>query len=218
MKVVTSVNRVIEIRLAALGGEKVSEYQRAWAYADLMLPKLIEAMNRGISRADVITMLSMATGVKRSVAAEAVCKKLKKIGYAPKVADDDDEDDAPVEPKVKPTQVKREVSKKVGVKQVAAAVAAAPAQKPVQSIQPVPAKPAPAPAPAPATSAPAESDQQPNSDDKWAHLRGNNIIVGKGFLGEEERWMTPEEIKADKDRRAAIERASIISAELSKKT
>jgi hypothetical protein len=114
-------------------------------------------------------------------------------------------------------KAKVEVSKKVGeVKQNPASAPPLVAQ--ASKVVPVASRSAPSPAvPVSENSAPAQSDQQPNSDDKWAHLRGNNIIVGKGFLGEEERWMTPEEIKQEKERRAAIEKSSILAAELSKK-
>jgi len=193
------ISKSLRVSLAIRNGESPSEYERAFSLADMLMPQFLECMDAGMPRSEIVSHLMIGARVKREVATITICKKLKKIGYAPKVADDDD-DDAPVEQKLKP--VKSEVSKESGAKQKASPV---PALKPVQS----------APAPAPATSASAESDQPV---DKWAHLRGNNIIVGKGFLGEEDRWMTPEEIKADKDRRAAIERASIISAELSKKT
>ena len=86
MKIFRNLSRVLKISSAIAQGQKVSEYQIAWAYADLMLPELIEALKSGVSRSDAITALAVATQVKRSVACDVLCKKLKKAGY---VADDD---------------------------------------------------------------------------------------------------------------------------------
>lgn len=182
MRIVAAITNANEIQLAIKRGEKVSEYRRAWAYADLMMPTMIKWLNAGMSRSDVITSLAMATGVRRAVAAEAVCKKLKKIGYVPKVADEDEDiPDCPVEPKAKPA--KSEVSKEILVKREAntvTPVAATPvsAPRPVQPV--VTAKPVPRPAQAP-TSASTESNQVPS---KKLVLDFSKMPGANSFLGE----------------------------------
>lgn len=194
------VQELFKTEAARARGEQISEFKIARLYADSMWSDITEMMDNGVSKANIVGLIMITARIGRTAAYNVVSNKINSAANRNR--------------KVK---IKSEVSKESGAEQKASPVAAAPvpAPKPVQPV--VQAKPAPAPVstPTPATSASAESDQPV---DKWAHLRGNNIIVGKGFLGEEERWMTPEEIKADKDRRAAIERASIISAELSKKT
>ena len=75
MKIFRNLSRVLKISSAIAQGQKVSEYQIAWAYADLMLPELIEALKSGVSRSDAITALAVATQVKRSVACDVLCKK-----------------------------------------------------------------------------------------------------------------------------------------------
>jgi hypothetical protein len=194
------VQELYKVEAARSRGEQISEFKIARLYVDSMWIEMTEMLESGIPKSDLVGMLMITARVGRAAAYNTLTNK---INSATK------------------RKAKSEVSKKVGeVKPKPASTSVAPALKPVQPTA-VPVAPPSSPSPAvpvSENSAPAQSDQQPNSDDKWAHLRGNNIIVGKGFLGEEERWMTPEEIQQDKERRAAIEKSSILAAELSKRT
>lgn len=191
------VQELFKTEAARARGEQISEFKIARLYADSMWSDITEMMDNGVSKANIVGLIMITARIGRTAAYNVVSNKINSAANRNR--------------KVK---IKSEVSKESGAKQkVSPAVAApVPAPSPVQSVS---AKPAPAPAPAPATSASTESNQ-PTSNDKWAHLRGDGVI-GKGFLGEENRWMTPEEMQADKERRAAIEKVSIISAELAKK-
>lgn len=221
MKTITALEAVMEIRLALLRGEKVNQYHHARSHVNAIMPGLLKWMEGGIPRSDIITSVVMATGVKRTIAADVVCKVLKKSGYVQKVIDDDDEDEIPADID-RPTvikEVKGEVSGKGLVKQkakpspVAAPVSASPVV-PVVAAQ-VATVVAPVadhvlPIAAAEISAESQLQKEPSPPGKWDHLR-KDIIIGKGFIGEESKWMTPEEIQADKERRARIEVTSIAS-------
>lgn len=228
MKTITAIENVMSMNLALRRGEEVNQYQHARAYAAVMMPRILEWLDAGISRADVITTLAMATGVKRHIASEVICKSLKKTGYIAKPeADDGDDDDAARDQ----ITAKTEVSDAMPVAEKPVSAAPVPSEKPraapAPSATPAPVlaekpKAAPAPVVQPANSAAStKSDKDATAapvaegkEDKWAHLRGKRIIVGKGFLGQEHEYMSPEEIQADKDRRARIEEVSIASGKL----
>lgn len=199
------VQELYKVEAARSRGEQISEFKIARLYVDSMWIEMTEMLDSGIPKSDLVGMLMITARVGRAAAYNTLTNK---INSATK------------------RKAKVEVSKKVGGAKPNPASAPTPGAQGAQAskkvVQPtvVPVAPPSSPTsavPVSEISAPAQSDQQPNSDDKWAHLRGNNIIVGKGFLGEEERWMTPEEIKQEKERRAAIEKSSILAAELSKK-
>lgn len=141
MKIFRNLSRVLKISSAIAQGQKVSEYQIAWAYADLMLPELIEALKSGVSRSDAITALAVATQVKRSIACDVLCKKLKKAGY---VADDDleetneldEQDITPSSPAAKKTKPQKQHS------QVDPVIHITEKPKPVIEPKPVPVPPA----------------------------------------------------------------------------
>jgi len=204
--------KVLDIAQKEIDQQAVSQYERAFAMCDLFLQRFVDLLNGGMPRAEIVLYLMMIAGVERRIANQTLYKKLKKIGYKAKVEEDDEVIPSDDEPRV----LKSEVSVEVGgskPKQTAAAVAPKVAVVvPKPEIQPV-AKPV-------TFSASADIDKPAkplvvDPNDKWAHLRGGGVI-GKGFIGEEEKWMTPEEIQADKERRARIEASSIKSAEMEK--
>lgn len=206
------VQELYKVEAARSRGEAISEFKIARLYVDSMWIEMTEMLESGVPKNDVVGMLMITARVGRPAAYNTITNKLNSAANRKR-------------------KVKNEVSKESGGEKQTARPAAAPAPTPAPVVAPAPfvrkpasvepAKPvaAPAPTPTPPTSASAELQQEQSEvkPDKWAHLRKENII-GKGFLGEESKWMSPEEIGADKQRRAAIERASIISAELSKKT
>lgn len=217
----SAVSKAMSISIALRKGEPVSEYERAFAYADVLMPQFIECMDVGIHRSEVVSYLMLASGVKRSVASNTLSQKLKKIGYVPKAIEDDEEIPDDLDISAKPAKVKSEVSKEVFLKRESSQVPAtapvsfvptAPVAKAVKSAPAKVADPVVPTAPAEISAEP-QLPTEPSSPGKWDHLR-KKIIVGKGFLGEEDKWMTPEEIQADKERRARIEAVSIASGKL----
>lgn len=192
------VPTLFKTEAARARGEQISEFKIARLYVDSMWSEIEEMLDSGISKADVVGMLMMTARVSRTAAYNTLTNRLN----------------SNLNRKSKETTSKKVKSEEVSKASV------------VESKKPAPvAKPTPAAPVAPANSAAsAKSGKQESQEavtatgadkkDKWAHLRNKQIIVGKGFLGEEDKWMTPEEIQADKDRRARIEEASIASGKL----
>ena len=151
MKIYRYLSRVLEISGAIAAGEPVSEYSIAWAYADLMLPELLKAMKKGMPRTDAITALATATQVKRSVAADVMCKKLKRAGYkasnpAESEERDEEQDETPT-PAKKPKKRSPSASKAKTRTEVSAG-----------EPPPVASKPDPVPAPVAQEVPPAHTD------------------------------------------------------------
>lgn len=216
------LSKSLRISLSIYKGESSSEYERAYSFADMLMPQFLECLNAGIPRSEIVTHLMIGARVKREVATITICKKLKKIGYVPKAIDDDEEDiPDDLDVSAKSAKIKSEVSKEVFLKREQSQVpATAPVTvvptalvaKAVKSASAKVADPVMPPAPAEISAEP-QLPKEPSSPGKWDHLR-KQIIVGKGFLGEEDKWMTPEEMLADKERRARIEAVSIASGKL----
>jgi len=210
---ISVIERALDISDKICAGEATSQYQRAFSTCDLLIDRFIRSLNKGVSRSDIVSYLMIAADVEKRIASNTLSQKLKKIGYKAKVEEDDEVIPSDDEP-----NYKSEVSVEVGGSKPKQATAAAVAPKvaavvPKTEIQPVEKKVT--------FSASTDIDKPAakplvvDPNDKWAHLRGGGVI-GKGFIGEEEKWMTPEEIQADKERRARIEASSIKSAEMDK--
>lgn len=196
---VSVVSKAMKISLALHKGESVTEYKRAFAFANLFMPQFLECMDAGMSRSEIVTYLMMATGVKRSVATDTICQKLKKIGYVAKVTEDEDDEDITVEAPVKP-KVKKEVSETGLVKQKAkpSPVVAPVAPAPIAQVP----RPAPVPVPAPKKpelsaniAASTESIQQPKPFSV-------GIKIGTGFHGVDD--VGPQADREREERRMAL--------------
>lgn len=220
-----SVPELFQVVAARNRGEQISEFKIAGLFVDSMWLDITKMFASGMSKTEIVGMLMITARISRTAAYNTLTNKLnceanrkKKTESKPKskpevsVRDPIQKMESKPEPVavkvekvVAPSEEKAESKPEpVAVKVEKRVVTNEAASTPIKEVEAT-------------TSACAESSKETNnSDDKWAHLRGKKIIVGKGFLGEEKHWMTPEEIQADKDRRAAIEKVSIASGKLNR--
>lgn len=193
---------LLQLKTARAENKEVSEYEAARIHIDFLFDDLLKAVHAGIPRSDLVSVIMIFGEVSRRVASDTLSKRLRAAGIQ-----EDNQSQAKGKAKTEPAAPLKQ----------AAVAPSAPAPAPVPVKETVLAKPrvieSPA-VPAPAIARPAIPAAA--GDDKYAHLR-RPLISGKGFLGEEERWMTEDEMEKEKERRAAIERSSIIGAEIAKK-
>ena len=184
---------MIQTMTARAQQKDVSEYTAARIYIDFFFEDLVNAIKAGMSRDEAIHLVSVFAEVRREIASDVLRKRLRHAG----IAEADNTSAQPMHDRhaAPPSDQKPSPTPK-------------PAQSPVST---PPAKPKPE-IPKPAAPKPAVMPVTENADEKYAHLR-REIISGKGFLGEEEKWMPPDEIEKEKERRAAIERSSILGSQ-----
>ena len=191
---------MLKLEAARAQNKEVSEYTAARVYIDFVFDELVSAIQSGLDRADAIHLVAVFAQVSREVASEILRKRLRSAGIT---------EDSRGQTKSKAKAEPAAPAKQISAEAAPSTPAPVPMKEPVLAKPKVIEKPVP-PAPVvPAAPAVAE-------DDKYAHLR-RPLILGGGFLGEEERWMTEDEMAKEKERRAAIERSSIIGAEIAKK-
>ncbi len=209
---------MMQLDLARLRCEEINEFKAARIVAEYMLDQYIEMLDKGMPRSAIIEYLAHAACTSRKTAADVLLRVLKKAKYVP------------LKKETPPPAEKSSNSLSV--------VAEAKIWQEVSVGKPtlVTPKPDPYPAPAPIAhpavpektdsavpvdqevflatsdfkiSALAELATKPaeKKHDKWAHLN-NDGVVGRGFLGEEHRWMTPEEIRKEKEDRERLHRIS----------
>ena len=221
------VAAMMHLDLSRSRGEEISEFKATRVIAEYFLDDHVEMLDRSMSRSAVIVYLAHAACASRKAAATVLGQVLKKAKYIPP---ENIETPAPGEkPKMSsPAASKAKIQPKVsevGASRVRTKPGSAPAPVPIvhtavqakaDPVVPVDQEMAPVPpdfkisAPAECVEKPAESSEEKKSD-KWAHLSTDGV-VGRGFLGEEHRWMTPEEIQKAKKN---LERLHRISNEMS---
>ncbi|MHB1098033.1 MAG: hypothetical protein ACYCZR_00630 [Burkholderiales bacterium] len=217
---------MMQLDLARLHGEEVSEFRAARVIAEYMLDDYIEMLDRGMSRSAIIEYLAHAACSSRQTAAVALLRVLKKAKYIPKNIE------APIlakrAEKSSPVEAKAKIQPEVSVGEAPPVTPKSDSsQAPAPIVHPaIHAKADPvvsvaqemSPAPTDfkisafveCVEKPAESSEE-KKPDKWAHLSTDDV-VGRGFLGEEHRWMTPEEIQKAKE---DLDRLHRISNEMS---
>jgi len=195
----------MQLDLARLHGEEVSEFRAARVIAEYMVDDYIEMLDRGMPRSAIIEYLAHAACSSRKTAAVALWRVLKKAKYIPKNI----ETPAPTakpkrsSPAASKAKIQAEVSedephpltlppKPDPISAPAAQPTDPPKVEPVALVDQEVSRD-----PAELAAKPAESTEEAKPD-KWARL-GVEGVVGRGFLGEEHRWMTPEEIKNAKE-------------------
>ncbi len=199
---------MMQLEAAKARGEKVSEITAARITAEFFLEYLIEALNGGLSRSAAIGILSVRAGVSRATAGDVLWRVLKKAKYVVP-----ESSQAPVTPKAEEIPPSRSAGK---VSKVNSSSKPEPVSKTSGSFEPVPKGRLPtaetkisAPAELPGKASPSSTEAP---FDKWEHLRGDEVI-GRGFLGEEHRWMTPEEMQKAKEQRDELHRISNAEAQ-----
>lgn len=208
-------NDLLDLEARRRRGEPINEFQSARIHAEFRLARIIDSLNSGMPRSEVIGILAITSQTSRRVACDALGKVLRKAKF-----------DQPQEPSPAAAKVKIQAEVSVGEAPPVTPKSDS-SQAPAPIVHPaIHAKADPvvsvaqemSPAPTDfkisafveCVEKPAESSEE-KKPDKWAHLSTDDV-VGRGFLGEEHRWMTPEEIQKAKE---DLERLHRISNEMS---
>jgi len=74
---------IFELMATIARGEKVSPYTLARSYAEFLLGTIIDALDSGAPRSEVIGALAFSAGCERDVASDVLWRVLKKAKYIP---------------------------------------------------------------------------------------------------------------------------------------
>lgn len=74
---------IFEVMAAIARGEKVSPYTLARSYVEFLLGTIIDALDSGVPRSDVIWALAVSAGCERAVARIVLRKVLREAKYVP---------------------------------------------------------------------------------------------------------------------------------------
>lgn len=74
---------IFQLMAAIARGEKVSPYTLARSYAEFLLADMIQALDCGVPRSEVIWALAVSAGCERAVASSVLRKVLREAKYVP---------------------------------------------------------------------------------------------------------------------------------------